>query len=167
MPDQPLTDERLRDHAFEQAGAGDIIGARQTVSKMIDRQYLREAWIAILHNQMRLGDLQGVKETIASFPDDSFWHSHSNFYLPLDFARAGDVPGAIEIANKMRGRILVLGMIALVQARKGDFVVARETVSLIDDESFRIEDESFRSKILDFVSELQREGKIPEESSQH
>lgn len=167
MPDQPLTDEKLRDHAFEQAGAGDIIGARHTVSKMIDRQYLREAWIAILHNQMRLGDLQGVKETIASFPDDSLWHSHSNFYLPLDFARAGDVPGAIEIANKMRGRILVLGMIALVQARKGDFVGARETASLIDDESFRIEDESFRSKILDFVSELQREGKIPEESSQH
>jgi hypothetical protein len=130
MPDQPLTDERLRDHAFEQAKAGDIIGARQTVSKMIDRKYLREAWIAILHNQMRLGDLQGVKEMIASFPDDSLWFCHSTFYFPLDFARAGDVPGA------------------------------RETACLIDSESWR-------STILDGVSELQREGKIPEEPSQH
>ena len=60
MPAQPLTDEGLRDHAFDQAKAGDIIGARQTVSMMIDRECLRVAWIAILLNQMRLEDLQGV-----------------------------------------------------------------------------------------------------------
>ena len=151
MPDQTLTDEQLRDHAFEQAKAGDIIGTRQTVSKMIDRKYLREAWIEILHNQMRLGDLQGVKETIASFPDDSLWFCHSTFYFPLDFARAGDVSGAIEIAiaNKRGVRDLMVGLIAFVQAKKMDLVGARETASLI-------ESGSFKSDILDYVNELER-----------
>ena len=149
MPDQPLTDERLRDHAFEQAKAGDIIGARQTVSKMIDRKYLREAWIEILHNQMRLGDLQGVKKTIASFPDNSLLRGHPGCDIAFAFARAGDIPGAIEIANKAGGGDLFVALIALVQAGKGDFVGARETASLLDGESWR-------SDILDFMSELQR-----------
>jgi hypothetical protein len=102
MSDQPLTDERLRDQASEQAEAGDIIGARQTVSKIIDRKYLREAWIAILGNQMRLGDLQGVKETIASFSNDCDWLLRGHWVRDtiVAFARAGDVSGAIEIANK-------------------------------------------------------------------
>jgi acyl-CoA-binding protein len=149
MPDQPLTDERLRDHVFEQATAGDIIGARQTVSKMIDRQYLREAWIAILGKQVDLGDLQGVKETIASFPDDSLLRGHWACDITVAFARAGDVPGAIEIANKAGGGGLFIALIALVQAGKGDFVGARETTSLI-------ENGSFKSDILDHVNELQR-----------
>ena len=162
MPDQPRTDERLRDHAFEQAEAGDIIGARQTVSKMIDRQYLRGAWITILENQMRLGDLQGVKETIASFSNDCDWLLRGHWVRDtiVAFARAGDVPGAIEIAKKSGDRGFFVGLIALGQAGKGDLVGARETASLI-------EDESFKSDILDYVNELQREGKVPEESSQH
>jgi predicted Rdx family selenoprotein len=151
MSDQPLTDEELRDHAFEQAKAGDIIGARQTVSMMTDRQYLREAWIAILGKQMDLVDLQGVKETIASFSNDCDWLLRGHWVRDtiVAFARAGDVPGAIEIANKAGGGGLFVALIALVQAGKGDFVGARETASLIDGKSWR-------SDILDFVSELQR-----------
>lgn len=162
MPDQPLTDERLRAHAFEQAAAGDIIGARQTVSMMTDRQYLREAWIAILGKQMDLGDLQGVKETIASFSNDCDWLLRGHWVRDtiVAFARAGDVPGAIEIANKTGGREFFVGLIAVGQAGKGDFVGARETAS-------HLNGESWKSDILDYVSELQREGKVPEESSQH
>lgn len=162
MPDQPLTDERLRDHAFEQATLGDIIGARQTASKMIDRKYLREAWIAILGKQMDLGDLQGVKETIAAFSNDCDWLLSGHWVQDtiMAFARAGDVPGAIEIANKADGGGLFVALIALFQAGKGDFVGARETAS-------HLNGESWRSVILDYVSELQREGNVPEESSQH
>lgn len=162
MPDQPLTDKRLRDHAFEQADAGNIIRARQTVSKMIDRQYLREAWIRILGKQMDLGDLEGVKKTIASFSNDCGWllRGHLVHDITFAFARAGDVPGAIEIANKTGHRDFLVGLIALGQAGKGDFVGERETASLIDGESWR-------SDILAYVNELQREGKSPEESSQH
>jgi acyl-CoA-binding protein len=162
MPDQPLTDERLRDHAFEQATLGDIIGARQTISKMIDRKYLREAWITILGKQMDFGDLQGVKETIAAFSNDCDWLLSGHWVQDtiMAFARAGDVPSAIEIANKAGGGGLFVALIALFQAGKGDFVGARETASLIDGESWR-------SDILDYVNELQREGKSPKESSQH
>jgi hypothetical protein len=151
MPDQPLTDEELRDQAFEQAKAGDIIGARRTVSKMIDRQYLREAWIAILGKQVYLGVLQGVKETIALFSNDCGWllRGHLAHDIVFAFAKAGDVPGAIEIANKTGNRDFLVGLIALGQAGKGDFVGARETASLIDGESWR-------SDILDYVNELQR-----------
>jgi predicted Rdx family selenoprotein len=151
MSDQPLTDEELRDHTFEQAKAGDIIGARQTVSMMTDRQYLREAWIAILGKQMDLGDLQGVKETIASFSNDCDWLLRGHWVRDtiVAFARAGDVPGAIEIANKAGGVGLFIALIALVQAGKGDLVGARETTSLI-------ENGSFKSDILDHVNELQR-----------
>lgn len=151
MLDQPLTDKRLVERAIEQAEAGDFIGARQTVSKVIDRQYLRWAWIVILDNQMRLGDLQGVKETIASFSDADDWllRGHWTRDITVAFARAGDVPGAIEIANKTGGGSLFVGLIAFVQARQQDFVGARETASLIGDESFR-------SAILDHVTELQR-----------
>jgi hypothetical protein len=149
MPDQPLTDICLRDHAFEQAASGDIIGARQTVSKMIDGQYLREAWIAILFNQMRLGDLQGVKETIASFSDDSLIRGHPAWDISVAFAKAGDIPGAIEIANKADGGDLCVAVIAFVQAGKGDLVGARETASLM-------KSESFKSDILNHLNELQR-----------
>lgn len=151
MSDQPLTDEGLRDHAFEQTKAGDIIGARQTVSKMTDRQYLREAWITILGKQMDIGDLQGVKETIASFPNDCDWLLRGHWVRDtiVAFARAGDVPSAIEIANKTGNRDFFVGLIAVGQAGKGDFVGARETASLIDGESWR-------SDILAYVNELQR-----------
>jgi acyl-CoA-binding protein len=161
MPDQPRTDKRLRDYTFEQAKAGDIIGARETVSKMIDRRYLREAWITILGKQMDLGDLQGVKETIASFSNDCDWLVRGHWVRDtiVAFARAGDVPGAIEIANKAGDRGFFVGLIALVQAGKGDLAGARENAS-------RIENGSFKSDILDYVNELQREGKVPEESSQ-
>ena len=149
MSDQPLTDEELRDHTFEQAAAGDIIGARQTVSMMIDRECLRVAGIAILLNQMRLGDLQGVKETIASFSDDSLIRGHPAWDITVAFARAGDIPGAIEIAHKAGGGDLLVALIAFVQAGKGDLVGARETASLM-------KSESFKSDILDHVNELQR-----------
>jgi acyl-CoA-binding protein len=162
MSDQPLTDEELRDHAFEQARAGDIIGARETVSKMIDRRYLREAWITILGKQMDLGDLQGVKETIASFSNDCGWLLRGHWVQDtiMAFTKAGDVPSAIEIANKTGNRDFFAGLIAVRQAGKGDFVGARETASHLDGESWR-------SDILDFVSKLQREGKVPQESRQH
>lgn len=162
MPDQPQADERLRDHAMKQAKAGDIIGARETVSKIIDRGYLREAWITILGKQMDLGDLQGVKETIASFSNDCDWLLRGHWVQDtiVAFARAGDIPGAIEIMNKAGGGELFVALIALVQAGKGDLVGARETAS-------HVNGERLRSDILDHVNELQREGKIPEESSQH
>lgn len=71
MPNQLLTHEQLKDRAIEQATAGDIIGARQTIRGMVDRGYQHDAWIAILGIQTDRGDVQGVKETIVACPDHS------------------------------------------------------------------------------------------------
>ena len=100
---------------------------------------------------MDLGDLQGVKETIASFSNDCGWLLRGHWVRDaiVAFARAGDIPGAIEIANKASDRGFFVGLIALAQSGKGDLVGARETASLI-------EDGSFKSDILDHVNELQR-----------
>lgn len=160
MSDQPLTDEKLKDHAIEQALAGDFIEARHTIERMVDRRYVREAWQAILSFQRNHGDVQGVKETIVSCPDDSLLVSHEYRKLPLHFARAGNVAGAIEIAKTMghRGMFSLL-MIPVALATKGDFVGAREAVSHIDDEAYR-------SMIVNMMDKLQRKGKGPEKFTQ-
>jgi hypothetical protein len=160
MPDQSRPDEALKDQAIEQAVAGDIIGARQIIGGMVERRYVSEVWRAILCIQTCRGDIQGVKETIVSCPDKSLLHSHQYRECPLDFARAGDVSGAIEIAKIMGScGVLPLLMIPLVLANKGNFVGAREAVS-------HTEYEAHRSVVRNCVDGLQQKGKTPEESSQ-
>jgi len=73
LQDRSPNDTTLMEIAGTQAEAGDIVGARQTVGQITDRRYLRWAWITIRGHQFRLGDLNGVKETILSFPDDFLW----------------------------------------------------------------------------------------------
>ena len=160
MPDHLVPDEGLRDRTIGQALAGDISGARQTIGGMADRRYVSEAWRAILTIQTYRGDVEGVEETIISCPDNSLLYSHQYRELPLDFARAGDVSGAIAIAKAMGswGKLPLL-MIPLGLAEKGDFVAAREAMS-------QIENEADRNMIEKCVDERQRKNS-PEKSGQH
>lgn len=158
MADQALTDETLKDRAIRQAVAGNVTGARQTIERMVDRRYLRDVWGAILCIQKDCGDVQGVKETIVSCPDKSLLACHEYRELPLAFARAGNVAGAIEIAKAMGSSgMLPLLMLPLVLMNKGDCAGAREAVSHIDEEAYRI-------MIMNFVDQYQRKGTSPEES---
>ena len=161
MPDQSLTDEKLKARVIEQAFKGDFIGARRIVGGIVDRGHLSKAWRAILYIQRDHQDVQGVKETIVSCPDHSLLYGHEYRELPLRFAKAGNVIGAIEIAKTMGpwGRFSLM-MILYALVYKGDLAGAREAVSHIDDEAVR----SWSLKIVD---ELQRNGTSPEEPSQH
>jgi hypothetical protein len=138
MPDSPLPDEAIRDRVIQQAVAGDYIGARQTVAEITARQCLREAWQAILYIQRDRGDVHGVKETIVSCSDRSLLYGHDYRELPIRFAKAGNMAGAIEIAKTMGswgGLPLMLIPCALIS--KGDFVGAREAVTHIKDAAVR------------------------------
>ena len=158
MSDQTLTDETLKDHAIRQVFAGNVSGARQTIERMVDRRYLRDVWWAILCMQKDRGDVEGVKETIVSCPDKSLLVCHEYRELPLAFARAGNVAGAIEIAKVMGSSgMLPLLMIPLVLMNKGDCVGARGAVSHIDEEACRI-------MIMNYVDQCQRKGTSPDES---
>jgi hypothetical protein len=158
MSDQALTDETLKERAIRQALAGNVTGARQTIEKMVDRRYLRDVWWAILCMQKDRGDVEGVKETIVSCPDKSLLVCHEYRDLPLAFARAGNVAGAIEIAKAMGSSgTLPLLMIPVVLMNKGDCVGARGAVSHIDEEACRI-------MIMNFVDQCQRKGTSPVES---
>ena len=158
MSDQALTDETLKDRAIRQAFAGNVNGARQTIGSMVDRRYLRDVWGAILCIQKDRGDVQGVKDTIVSCPDESLLSGHEYRELPLAFARAGNVAGAIEIAKAMGSSgMLPLLMIPLALMHKGDFVGARGAVAHIDEEAHRV-------MMMNFVDQYQGKGTSPEES---
>ncbi|UVT18979.1 MAG: hypothetical protein H8K03_14330 [Nitrospira sp.] len=135
MPTQTLTDEQLKNHAIRQALAGDTVGARHTVSGMVDRRYLREVWQMMLFIQSERGDVQAVKDTILSCPDPSLLASHFYLELPQVFVKAGDRSGAIEIAQAM-GQYGVLPLIGIAAhlAEDGDAVGVREALSYIDED---------------------------------
>jgi len=160
MQNPSLVDENLRNRVIEQAVAGDVIGARQTISEMVDPRYQREAWMAILGIQSDRKDVQGIKETIVACPDHSLLHCISYHHLPLYIDRAGDVRGAMEIATTMGddGKFSLL-VIPFCLALKGDFAGMREAVSCI-------EDEATRNSILNTVDELlrQKQNNEPQES---
>ncbi len=160
MQNPSLVDENLRNRVIEQAVAGDVIGARQTISEMVDPRYQREAWFAILGIQSDRKDVQGIKDTIVACPDHSLLRCMSYHHLPLDISRAGDVRGAMEIATTMGddGEFSLL-MIPSCLALKGDFVGIREAVSCI-------EDEATRNRIVNTVDELlrQKQNNEPQES---
>jgi hypothetical protein len=161
MPNQPLTDEQLKDRVVEQASAGDFIGARQTIRGIDGKGHQHDAWIAILGIQMDRRDVQGIKETIVACTDHSLLHCLWYRELPLYVYRAGDVAGALEIAKTMGdfGQ-LSLVVIPIGLAAKGDFVRAREAVVHIDDEPTR-------SHIMNMVDELQQKGTSPQATSQN
>jgi hypothetical protein len=154
MPDQLLSDETRKDRAIELAVAGNIIEARHTVGGIVDRKCLGDAWKAILSIQGDRGDVQGVKDTIISCSDRSLLYGHTYLELPLRFARAGNVTGAIEIANAMGswGR-LSLTIIPCALMHRGDVVGAREAVS-------HIEDEDMRNDMVRRLDELQQKAQI-------
>jgi len=138
MPTQILTEEQLKNQAIQQALAGDAVGARQTVSGMADRRYLREAWQMMLFVESERGNVQAVKDIIVSCPDSSLLASHFYLELPQLFAKAGDRFGAIEIAKAMgNAGVLPLIGIAAHLAQDGDIEGVRETLSQIDDEDLR------------------------------
>lgn len=151
MENPSLVDEYIRNRVIEQAVAGEVIGARQSISEMVDPRYQREAWFAMLGIQRNRKDVQGIKDTIVACPDHSLLHCISYFHLPLDIHRAGDVCGAMEIAYLMGddGEFSLL-MIPLGLALKGDLVGMREAVSCI-------EDEATRNRILNTVDEFLRQ----------
>ena len=151
MRNPSLVDENLKNRVIEQALAGDVIGARQTISEMGNPRYQREAWIAILGIQRNRKDVQGIKDTIVACPDHSLLHCIWYRELPLYFNRAGDVCGAMEIATTMGdfGKFSLM-LIPMALGLKGDYVGMREVVS-------RIEDEATRNSILNTVDELLRQ----------
>ncbi len=132
------TDEQLKDQAIRQALAGDIAGARETVSGVVDRRYLRDAWQMMLFIESERGNVQSVRDTIVSCPDPSLLASHFYLELPQVFVKAGDRSGAIEIAKAMGDAgILPLIGIAAHLAQDGDAAGVREALSHIDDEDLR------------------------------
>jgi hypothetical protein len=161
MATRSPTDEQLKNRVIEQAWAGDYNCARQTTRDIVARKHLREAWLGILCIQKDRKDLQGIKETIAACPDDSLLRSHSYRELPLAFSWAGDVSGAIEIANTMghHGQFSLM-LIPIGLASEGDFVGARRAAS-------HIKDEVNPNGILNMVDQIQTEqkNKGPEESN--
>ncbi len=151
MPDFFRPDEALRNQVIDQALAGDFLGARQTTAHMITRQYLIDAWSAILAIQRDRGDVQGTKDTIVSCPDPSFLHRMDTFDIPLHFARTGNRTAAIEIAETMGsfGRLQLLCLLTpfdLLNA--GDYAGAKQVVA-------HIADEKIRTQIAHFVDEHQ------------
>ena len=135
MPTQTPMDERLKDQAIRQALAGDTAGARQTVSGIVDRRHLREAWQMMLFIESERGNVQAVKDTILSCPDPSLLASHFYLELPQLFVKAGERSGAIEIAKAMgdAGVLPLIGIVAHL-AEDGDFVGVREALSHIDED---------------------------------
>jgi hypothetical protein len=149
MTIQTSTDEQLKDQAIRQALAGDIAGARETVSGVVDRRYLRDAWQMMLFIESERGNVQSVKDTIVSCPDPSLLASHFYLELPQVFVKAGDRSGAIEIAKAMgNAGVLPLIGIAAHLAQDGDAAGVREALSHLDDENLR-------SMILNKVSAYQ------------
>ncbi|NJL17181.1 MAG: hypothetical protein HC938_08265 [Nitrospira sp.] len=131
-------DEQLKDQAIRQALAGDTAGARDTVSGVVDRRYLRDAWQMMLFIESERGSVQSVKDTIVSCPDPSLLASHFYLELPQVFVKAGDRSGAIEIAKAMgNAGVLPLIGIAAHLAQDGDLEGVREALSHIDDEDLR------------------------------
>lgn len=55
MPTHTSADEQLKDQAIRQALSGDTIGARETVSGVSDRRYLRDAWQMMLFIESERG----------------------------------------------------------------------------------------------------------------
>lgn len=152
MPTHTPTDEQLKNQAIKQALAGDTIGARATVSGVVDRQYLRDAWQMMLFIESERGNVEAVKDTIVSCPDRSLLASHFYLELPQAFVKAGDRSGAIEIAKAMgdAGTLPLIGVAAHL-AQDGDVAGVREALSYLDDEDLR-------SMILRKVSSLQPKG---------
>lgn len=138
MPTHALTDEQLKDQAIRQALSGDTIGARETVSGVVDRRYLRDAWQMLLFIESERGNVQAVKDTIVSCPDRSLLASHFYLELPQVFVKAGDRSGAIEIAKAMgeAGTLPLIGVAAHL-AQDGDAAGVREALAHIDDEDLR------------------------------
>lgn len=149
MPIHTSTDEQLKDQAIRQALSGDTLGARETVRRVVERRYLRDAWQMLLFIESERGNVQAVKDTIASCPDRSLLASHFYLELPQVFVRAGDRSGAIEIAKAMgeAGTVPLIGVAAHL-AQDGDVAGVREALSHLDDEELR-------TMILRKVSSLQ------------
>ncbi|MDH4084305.1 MAG: hypothetical protein OEV99_16450 [Nitrospira sp.] len=148
MTTHTSTDEQLKDRAIRQALVGDIAGARETISGVVDRRYLRDAWQMMLFIESERGNVQSVKDTIVSCPDQSLLASHFYLELPQVFVKAGDRSGAIEIAKAMgNAGVLPLIGIAAHLAQDGDIAGVREALSHID--------EDLRTMILRKVSDYQ------------
>ena len=153
MPTQTPTDEQLKDQAIRQALAGDTAGVRQTVSGMVDRRHLREAWQMMLFIESERGNVQAVKDTILSCPDRSLLASHFYLELPQLFVKAGDRSGAIEIAKAMGDAgVLPLIGIAAHLAEDGDIVGVRESLSHVDEDLRAI----IMRKVSAYQSKIQR-----------
>jgi hypothetical protein len=152
MPTHTPTDEQLKDQAIRQALSGDTIGARETVSGVVDRRYLRDAWQMMLFIESERGNVQAVKDTIVSCPDRSLLASHFYLELPQVFVKAGDRSGAIEIAKAMgeAGTLPLIGVAAHL-AQDGDVAGVREALAHLDDEDLR-------TMILRKVNSLQPKG---------
>lgn len=138
MPTHTPTDEQLKDQAIRQALSGDTVGAQQTAKEIVDRRYLRDTWQMMLFVESERGNVQAVKDTIVSCPDQSLLASHFYLELPQVFVKAGDRSGAIEIAKAMGvAGILPLIGVAAHLAQDGDVAGVREALSHLDDEDLK------------------------------
>ena len=137
-PGQFPTEEQLKDYTINQALAGDTTGARQSVSGIANRTYLREAWQTILFVEAGHRNVQGVKDTIASCPDQSLLRCHTYRDIPLDFLKDGNLAGAIEIAQTMGDfGVFPLMLIAVNLIDKGDCLRVHEMLPCIADDGIR------------------------------
>ena len=135
MPASPLqSNEELKALVIKQTQAGDIEAAKLTASRITDWNYLREAWMGILHTQFSvLNDHQGAKETVLSLTDHRLWMSTLVHDLVLRLAQLGDIEGAktiIRIMPKDSPRGTLVTQIAFAQAKHGDYIGARATLDL-------------------------------------
>jgi hypothetical protein len=131
------SDWTLAHTALQQAERGDLAGARVTLAGISETHPLRYAWIMILRKMLERGELREVKDIIASFPNDSIWRGSWVWDLVVALTKQGDVAGAIEIVDRLTvpsGRHFFLSLIVMTQAKRGDYIGAEQTLSMIPDQ---------------------------------
>ena len=118
------------------AKARDFVGARQVIELLDGTHAQRMAYILLLANQVRAGDLAGTKETVHAAP--ALWTGgHWVRCLVGPLVKTGDLSGALDIVARLTGatnRAFHKRVIVAHQATAGDLQGARDTAETISPE---------------------------------
>ena len=145
----PVSKERFyRDLSRSQADAGDIAGAKETTSWILDDEK-NGAYFYIAVAQAKSGDISGAMETADQVPNNTMLsRSYTYGCIAREQARVGDVAGALE--SFIQARVIAARIddekeqsrqyssIVTLQASVGDIVGARETAALIRDSEYSL-----------------------------
>lgn len=124
-------EQSLSEQASHLLVTGDLDGAKRIAAQLTDRILLRHFWMGVLYQLFRSGNLQEVKETIASLADEFLWTGTWIYDLIIELARSGDTAGAMWIISKLpekSPRATFLMLIAFAQADRSDFAGAEQTI---------------------------------------